>query len=121
MEPILEDFAKRLVERVRDLAIKNSDRRLLPGMAGVIGERWQRSAAAGDCHAFAHEIIPDVVDDTLFFLLLAIDEGQLNLLLRSQGRIVDLQEQGLGELAGWYMGQGWRDVYSSERFTDVMR
>jgi hypothetical protein len=32
---------------------------------------------------------------------------------------VELTEDGLGELAGWYMGSGgWRAMFSRERFVD---
>ncbi len=62
----------------------------------------------------------DVVDEVLFYLLHAIDEGLLRLTFTaSNGVAVDLTEQGLSELAGWYMGSGgWRAMYSKERFVD---
>jgi len=35
------------------------------------------------------------------------------------GREVDLTEEGLGELSGWYMGSGgWRAMFSKERYED---
>jgi hypothetical protein len=53
-------------------------------------------------------------------LLQAIDQGLLRLSFTSaNGEIVDLAEEGLGELSGWYMGSGgWRASYSHERFVD---
>jgi hypothetical protein len=65
-------------------------------------------------------VIPDVVDDTLFYLLQAIDTGLLKLsFTASNGKVVDLPTDGLGELAGWYMGSGgWRRMFSKERFVD---
>ncbi|CAN5831456.1 hypothetical protein BH11PLA1_BH11PLA1_01560 [soil metagenome] len=64
-------------------------------------------------------LIPDVVDDTIFHLLDAIDQGLLKMSMSSNGKTVDLAAEGLGELAGWYMGNGWRNEYSEERFTNI--
>jgi len=60
------------------------------------------------------------VDETLFYLLQAIDQGVLRLSYTDEsGQVVDLTEAGLGELSGWYMGSGgWRARYSQERFVD---
>jgi hypothetical protein len=45
-------------------------------------------------------VIPDVVDDAVFSLLHAIDEGFLRIkFVSSSGKEVDLTEEGLGELA----------------------
>jgi hypothetical protein len=65
-------------------------------------------------------VIPDAVDETVFNLLHAIDQGALRLrYVTSDGRQVDLTEEGLGELAGWYMGSGgWRALFSAERYVD---
>ena len=65
-------------------------------------------------------MIPDAVDETVFSLLRAIDQGLLRMkFVGSSGREVDLTEEGLGELSGWYMGSGgWRARYSKERFVD---
>jgi hypothetical protein len=68
----------------------------------------------------ASVLIPDIVDDTVFQLLRALGQGLLKLsFTSSSGNIVDLAEDGLGELGGWYMGiPGWRSTYSEERFVD---
>lgn len=68
----------------------------------------------------ARTIIPDIVDNTVFHLLDAIDNGLLRLVFTdSSGRVVDLMKNGLSEMAGWYMGTGgWRAQYSQERFID---
>ncbi len=67
-----------------------------------------------------HVVIPDVVDDTVFYLLHEIDDAGLRLTYTaSNGKTVDLTEEGLSELAGWYMGSGgWRAMFSQERFVD---
>lgn len=68
----------------------------------------------------ARVVIPDIVDETLFQLLRALDEGLLKLSFNSSnGEAVGLTEDGMDELAGWYMGvPGWRSTYSKERFVD---
>jgi hypothetical protein len=65
-------------------------------------------------------VIPVAVDETVFQLLRAIDQGFLKLSPSAEnGKIVDLPGDGLGELAGWYVGNGgWRALYSEERFVD---
>ena len=117
--PEIEEFAKMLVQEVRDSAIRGCEVSLRPNAADPIAKRW-KEAAAGDPESFAKVIIPDVVDDTVFQLLQAIDGGLLTLsFTASNGKKVDLTADGLGELAGWYLGiPGWRSMYSTERFTD---
>ena len=65
-------------------------------------------------------VIPDCVDEALFCLLRAIDQGVLTLSYTAEsGQVVDLSEDGLGELAGRYMGSGgWRQMFSEQRFVD---
>jgi hypothetical protein len=60
------------------------------------------------------------VDETIFYLLQAIDEGSLRIAYTAgNGKVVDLAAEGLGELSGWFMGsEGWRAKYSKERFND---
>jgi hypothetical protein len=50
----------------------------------------------------------------------SIDQGSLRLAYTaSNGMVVDLTAQGLGELSGWFAGSdGWREMYSNERFVD---
>jgi hypothetical protein len=56
----------------------------------------------------------------VFYLLNAIDQELLHLkFVSSSGKEIDLVEDGLGELSGWYMGsEGWRAMRSKERFVD---
>jgi len=65
-------------------------------------------------------MIPDSIDEAVFQLLHAIDEGLLRLkYVSDSGREVDLRIEGGGELAGWYMmSGGWRAMFSNERFVD---
>jgi hypothetical protein len=120
MTPEIEEFAKRLVEFVRDASIRSNDVGLRPTAVGPVAVRWKRAAAENAPTEFARVIIPDVVDDTVFYLLHAIDEGALPLTFTApNGTAVDLTKGGRSELAGWYMGSGgWRAMYSKERFID---
>lgn len=113
----IEEFAKMLIEKVRDAAIQSNDRTLTE--EHVVAKRW-KDTAAGPPEAFAKVLIPDIVDDTMFYLLRAIDDGLLRLsFTASDGKTVDLSTEGLGELAGLYMGSGgWRAQYAKERFVD---
>ena len=60
------------------------------------------------------------MDETIFSLLQAIDQGLLRLkFVTSTGREIDLTDEGLAELSGWYMGSGgWRGMFSEERYVD---
>lgn len=120
MTPEIEEFAKRLVNHVRDAAIQSNDRALLPTARYELARRWKQAAGDGSPEDFARVIIPDVVDDTLYYLLQAIDDGSLKLTYTaSNGSAVDLTTDGLGELAGWLSGSdGWIETYSRERFAD---
>jgi len=116
----IEEFAKIIVKQLRDAAIRNCDRKLRPDAGGPVAKRWRELAQEGNFGSVASVLIPDIVDDTVFQLLRALDQGLLKLsFTSSDGNIVDLSEDGLGELGGWYMGiPGWRSTYSEERFVD---
>jgi hypothetical protein len=117
--PEIEEFAKLLVQHVRDVAIQNCDRQLRPDVHHIIARRWKEAAQRKEPEHFAETIIPDIVDETMFCFLHALDEGVLQMSLKSSdGRVVDLTEEGLGELAGWYAGRGWREAYAQERFAN---
>jgi hypothetical protein len=118
--PEIEEFARILVQHVRDAAIQNNDRQLDPDVTNLVATRWRRASAGSDARSFGKVAIPDVVDDTIFNLLNAIDQGVLQLsFTASNGKKVDLANDGHGELGGWYMGSGgWRAMYSQERYVD---
>ena len=120
MTPELEEFAKILVEKVRDAAIQSNDRTL--SAEHVIAKRWKAAAASGSPDAFAKVLIPDIVDSTISHLLDAIDQELLRLAFTaSNGKSLDLTTvaKESGELSGWYKGGGgWIEKYSKERFID---
>ena len=118
--PEIEEFARTLVEQVRDATIQSSDREFQPNAKSPVAARWKEAATHSTPQALAEVLIPDIVDDTLFYLLNAIDQELLHLkFVSSSGKEIDLVEDGLGELSGWYMGSdGWRAMHSKERFAD---
>jgi hypothetical protein len=120
MTPEIEEFAKTLIRLVRDASIQSCDRGLLSTAETPVVKRWTKAANEGTPISYARVLIPDIVDETIFYLLHAIDEGGLRIAYTaSNGTVVDLTTQGLGELSGWYMGsEGWRGMFSKERFVD---
>src|SRR5262249_36748408 len=115
----IEEFAKILVRHVRDAAVRACDAALRPGAASPVGKRW-REAASGAAGTPPRRGLPDCVDETIFVLLQAVDQGLLPIVfVPGKGGGVDLGKEGMGELSGWYMGTGgWRAQYSEERFVD---
>ncbi|MEV0611718.1 hypothetical protein AB0I81_00220 [Nonomuraea sp. NPDC050404] len=115
----VEEFARLLVEHVRDAAIRGCDQDLSPAAGTVTAPRWPQARTEEDL-ALVRAVIPDCVDAAVSQLLLAIDQGLLRLSYTDEGgRRVDLPETGRGELTGWYLGaDGWRGRYSAERFAD---
>ena len=116
--PEIEEFGKLVVEHVRDMAIRACDMNLRPGTRNPAARRWRESGARAEA---LRGLIPDVVDQTIFYLMHALDNGLLRAkFIASSGKEIDLAEDGLGELAGWYAGsdEGWRGKFSDERFTD---
>lgn len=121
-EPQLAEFAEHLVQQVRDKAISACDDLTTGEVRGPLGSRWRKASATGGAEALA-ELIPDIVDQVLFHLLDAIDNGQLQVgLRRTDGSFASLEELGQGEMAGWIMmGKGgWIERYSDQRFVDPL-
>ena len=120
MTPEIKEFANALVELVRDASVQSNDRALLPTARYALAKRWAKAATEEAPVDFARVVIPDVVDDTVFYFLQAIDQGSLRIAYTaSNGKVVDLTAQGLGELSGWFAGSGgWRERFAKERFVD---
>ena len=116
----IEEFAKLLMVHVRDLAISASDVSLDPKANGPTAKRWREIVKTGQSKGLLREMIPDCVDNTLFYLLNAIDQGLLQISFTgSSGKAVDLTELGGSEMSGRYMAtEGWRQAYSKQRFSD---
>lgn len=118
--PLIEEFAMRLVEHVRDAALSSCDRQLDLSSRSPVGVRWREILRNERDVELVRTVIADCVDETIGYLLVAIDQGLLHLSYTdASGERVDLSEEGLGGLSGWYMGSdGWRQRYSRERFVD---
>jgi hypothetical protein len=118
--PEIEEFARILTKEVRDAAIRSTDRSLRVDAPDPVAKRWKAAAGDRNLESIASMVAPDIVDDTIFHLLRAIDQELLQLsFTASNGKTVNLSKEGLGELGGWYMGSpGWRAKYSTERFVD---
>jgi hypothetical protein len=119
----LERFADGLMRLVRDRAIKSCDQLASGSMVGPDGDHWRSLVKSKDAKHALNELIPDIVDETLFQLLDAIDNEKLPLAwLNTEGMSVPFRDLGLGEMGGWLMGSpGWRHEYSSERFFDPLK
>ena len=120
LTPEIEEFAKILVQQVRDAAIRSCDRDLQPDAQSSVARRWKEAARDGIPQELVKMVISDVVDETIANLLLTIDQELLPMsYTASNGNKVNLVEEGRGELSGWYGGSpGWRTLYTSERFAD---
>ena len=118
----VEEFAKLLVQHVRDEAVAGCDMARDPDCNSVEAKRWRHKIESGQIDELLAEVIPDCVDKALFYLLHAVDEGLLQISFRSaSGKTVDLVEDGESEMAGRYaMGKpdGWPARFSKERFND---
>jgi hypothetical protein len=114
----IEEFAKTLVREVRDRSIIDCDMLLRPQGNSPVAKRWRDKIKDDSSMDLAVTIIADCIDHTLANLLDAIDSGALPVsFVASNGNVVDLTKEGLGELTGWYMGSdGWIAKYSQQRF-----
>jgi hypothetical protein len=119
--PEIEEFAKLIIQQVRDATIQNCDSRLQPKANDPVAKRWRELNNPGNVESVAKVLIPDIVDSAIWHLLYAIDQGVLPLsFTASNGKTVDLPKDGFGELGGGYMGgdDGWCGRYSQERIVD---
>jgi len=121
-DPSINSFAEALVRQVRDRAIRNCDALLTPAARSAISKYWKAALQSKNSKTIADIIIPDCVDEAIFCLLNAIDEGGLKLTyVDRDGKSVDLLEDGLSELAGWYVGEdSWRHQYSNQRINKYL-
>jgi hypothetical protein len=116
-ESHVELFAQLLCELVRDQAIRNCSARLNPNTRSPIGKQWHVAIQGADPKQISDVIIPDCVDEAIFCLLNAIDDAGVRLkFVGAEGAEIDLTDDGLGEMAGWYAGDdSWREKFSKER------
>jgi hypothetical protein len=108
----IHEFGELLVRLVRDHAIRSADDVATnPNGVSPIYWRWKNA------ENMLSMAIPDTIDETLFHLLHAIDNGLIQLSFRNrEGKLIDLSDGSFG-LAGWYVGH-WRAQFSQERVFD---
>jgi len=118
----LDRFARLLVRLVRDRAIHNCDQLMTGRIRGSVGERWRHLTESKDVKEVLSSLIPDVVDEVIFELLNAIDNGDLPMGWQgTEGAFVSLEELGQREMAGWYAlpsQGGWIENFSEQRYVD---
>lgn len=85
-------------------------------------KEWIQATEGADLNRLAETIIPDCIDEAIFYLLDAIDNKNLKLTFTTpDGQEVDLSVEGLSELAGWYAGSdSWRARFSQEKVNDSL-
>ncbi|GAB6188010.1 hypothetical protein [Thermopirellula anaerolimosa] len=102
MNEATKEFIAILISHVRDEAIEASDitwRQLDREHKGFVAKRWEKARQAGDLDELVRMIIADSVDDAIYSLLHAIDEGILPLVFKG----TNLTEDGGADLAGFYL------------------
>ena len=77
--PEIEEFARLLVQYVRDAAIRSCDIAPRPNAINPVAKPWKEAARGGSPESIVSTVIPDVVDENCFYLLHAIDQEDLNL------------------------------------------
>lgn len=118
----IEIFAKEIVKNVRDRAISNCDVQLYTeNLNSPIAARWNEVKKKDEPNLFAEMVISDVVDSVIFCLFNALDEGTFRLYIKDKNdKLIDLTNEGFGELGGWYMGE-WRSKFTKQRcFNDLL-
>ena len=117
----LQRFAQMLMLLVRDQSIKDCDALAARRMGGEDGKRWRDLLADRRARAAVQELIPDIVDQVLFRLLNALDQGDMPVAWqRADGSYVDLYDLGKSEMAGWLVArdaEGWRARHSLQRWS----
>lgn len=108
-------FARAIVA-IRDTAISSCGTAIAATTVGDVAERWRAALAGAEVESVRRSLIPDVVDSTIFALLNAIENDDLELFIRNpdSGAFLSLSDVGRWEMAGDYIGDdGWREAYSS--------
>jgi len=96
---------------------------MAPETKSPIGKRWAEAMRRGDPRELSELVVPDCIDEAIFCLLNAIDEGAIQLsYIAPNGEVTNLTTDGRGELAGWYSGpDSWSERYSSEVVNDYFK
>lgn len=111
------EFAKLLVRKVRDRAIRNQDSQLYGKNLRVPTiKHWRELREAGNIDKYVEAIIADSVDEAIAVFLTALDDKIFSLSFKAaNGERVVLDELA-GEFCGYFMGE-WREEYATERIS----
>jgi hypothetical protein len=114
----LRQFAELLMRLVRDKSIASCDALAAGRIGGASGRRWRELLSDDQTRDVVRTLIPEIIDEVLFYFVNALDADDLPLAWRrDDGSYVDLYELGGSELGGDLMvSDGWRAKYSSQRF-----
>jgi hypothetical protein len=123
-EEMLESFAEKIANEVRDVAIRQCDRYnegpTSPGLRNPIAEAKQLT----NSDELVRMVIPFVVDTVIGRLLIAIEGGVLPLVFYDEfGSSLDLSIEFAGELSGWWgcESEEWIGKYSKQRCIDLLK
>jgi hypothetical protein len=115
----LDQFGATLIREVRDQSIMDWDMLLDNKMKGARAERLRQFLASlhsEELHAL-RRLVPQVVDTTLHYLLLMIEETGLRVSVQMpSGELQDLKEISDGLPGELYSDQGWIARFSKERY-----
>lgn len=113
MSTEIDEFGEKLVRFVRDPVIEAAE--VLKNRLSKGPTRQKLNAYdAATVSAVLDIVVPEMVDDTIFHLMRAIDFGDIRLSYRSDAdRDFDLEEIGMQELHGWLFGdESWIHRFS---------
>ncbi len=115
-EEKLNEFAKKIVNNIRDQAIEECDANLsFTNLDNPITKRWYDAMQKGDFKEFAKNIIADAVDSALFHVLHSVDYEDFDIAYKIDDVKYELGKEYSGELAGYYMGS-WVQEFSQQRY-----
>jgi hypothetical protein len=74
--PEVLEFAEMLIALVRDQAVASGIAKVQPGAFSPDAKRWRKTGIQKQA---GEVLVPDVVDEAIFYLLSSIDGGKLRL------------------------------------------
>ena len=84
-----EYVGKAVIESIREPPLREVANLSHGEIRGPSGQRWAATLSKGDAREVVRTIAPEIVDEVIFRLLLTVDEGILDLVVRdSSGRAV---------------------------------
>lgn len=117
---VIDEFAEKLVKCVRDHSIESFDAVRVENKNSPTTRAFL--ANCGDnLENVIDNIVPLVVDSTIFHFLSSVDNGDINIMYKSDaGEMINLGISGMAELGGHYLDDdkdGWKAKFSQLRAT----